>query len=59
MKMVSIRLSDGRFLNLKTVEDLMQIMVGLGRWQENINEEEMLAFVNELFERIRIRREEL
>ena len=59
MKMILIKFADGSIRELRTAEDLMQAMTGLGRWQGAPSKEEILAFVNELLERASVGGEEL
>ena len=59
MKMELIKFADGSIRELRTAEDLIQIMTGLGHWQGTPSKEEILTFVNELLERARVGGEEL
>ena len=51
----AIRLTSGsKIRQIRTAEDLMQTMTGLGHWKGAPSKEEILAFVDELLKRARV-----
>ena len=53
----AVRLTSGsKIRQMRTAEDLMQVMIGLGHWKGTPSKEEILVFVDELLERARVLR---